>query len=82
MEDLENGSRRDKFVIWGLKEVEEAADNFFGDFWKVEFFKKRMQLQNIEVMRAHRTNVKRRVTEANTSTTRPIPIYLLRCSSN
>ena len=39
-----------------------------------------MQLQNIEVMRAHRTNVNQRATEANTSTVRPIHIYLLRYS--
>ena len=39
-----------------------------------------MQLHNIEVMRAHRTNVNQRATEANTSTVRPIHIYLLRYS--
>ena len=37
---------------------------------------------NIEVMRAHRTNVNQRATEANTSTVRPIHIYLLRFSDN
>ena len=36
--------------------------------------------QNIEVMRAHRTNVNQRATEANTPTVRPIHIYLLRYS--
>ena len=40
-----------------------------------------MQLHNIEVMRAHRTNVNQRATEANTSTVRPIHIYLLRYSN-
>ena len=39
-----------------------------------------MQLHNIEVMRAHRTNVNQRATEANNSTVRPIHIYLLRYS--
>ena len=39
-----------------------------------------MQLENIEVMRAHRTNVNQRATEANTSTVRLIHIYLLRYS--
>ena len=39
-----------------------------------------MQLENIEVMRAHRTNVNQRATEANTPTVRPIHIHLLRYS--
>ena len=44
-----------------------------------------MQLQNIEVMRAHGTNVNQRTTEAlrnhyGTTTVRPIHIYLLRYS--
>ena len=39
-----------------------------------------MQLHNIEVMRAHRTNVNQRATDANNSTVRPIHIYLLRYS--
>ena len=39
-----------------------------------------MQLENIEVMRAHRTNINQRATEANTSTVRPIHMYLLRYS--
>ena len=39
-----------------------------------------MQLQNIEVMRAHRTNVSQRPTAENPSPARPIHIYLLRYS--
>ena len=35
---------------------------------------------NAQVMRAHRTNINQRATEANTSTVRPIHIYLLRFS--
>ena len=52
----------------GLKEGAEATHNSLEDFLRVEFFEKHMQLQNIEVMRAHRTNVNQRATEANTST--------------
>ena len=80
MEDLENRSKRNNIVIWGLKEGAEATHNSLEDFLRVEFFEKHMQLQNIEVMRAHRTNVNQRATEANTSTVRPIHIYLLRFS--
>ena len=39
-----------------------------------------MQRQNIEVMRAHRTNVSQRGTAVNPSPARPIHIYLLRYS--
>ena len=80
MEGLENRSKKNNIVNWGLKEGSEAAHNSLGDFMRVEFFEKHMQLQNIEVMRAHRTNVNQRATEANTSTVRPIHIYLLRYS--
>ena len=80
MDDLENRSKRNNIVIWGLKEGVEAAYNSLEDFLRVEFFEKHMQLHNIEVMRAHRTNVNQRATEANTSTVRPIHIYLLRYS--
>ena len=80
MEDLENRSKRNNIVIWGVKEGAEAAHNFLEDFLRVKFFEKHMQLQNIEVTRAHRTNVNQRATEANTSTVRPIHIYILRYS--
>ena len=76
MEDLENRSKRNNIVIWGL---EEGAQNSL-DFLRFEFFEKHMQLQNIEGMRAHRTNVNQRATEANTFTVRPIDIYLLKSS--
>ena len=76
MEDLENRSKRNNIVIWGLKEGAEAAHNFLEDSLRVEFFEKHMQLQNIEVMRAHRTTVNQRASEANTSTVRPIHIYI------
>jgi len=80
MEDLENRSKRNNIVLWGLKESVEAAHNFFESFLKVEFFEKHMQLQNIEVMRAHRTNVSQRATAENPSPARPIHICLLRYS--
>jgi len=80
MDDLENRSKRNNIVIWGLKEGVEGAYNSLEDFLRVELFEKHMQLHNIEVMRAHRTNVNQRATEANTSMVRPIHIYLLRYS--
>ena len=63
MEDLENRSKRNNIVVWGLKEGAEAAHNSLEDFLRVEFFERHMQLQNVEVMRAHRTNVNQRATE-------------------
>ena len=82
MDDLENRWKRNNIVIWGFKEGVKAAYNSLEDFLRVEFFEKRVQLHNIEVMRAHRTNVNQRATEANNSTVRPIHtcIYLLRYS--
>ena len=82
MEDLENRSKRNNIVTWGLMEGAEAAHNSLedNDFLKVEFFEKHMQLQNIEVMGVNRTNVIQRATEGNTFTVKPIPIYLFRYS--
>jgi len=80
MEELENRLKRNSIVIWGLKEGAEATHNSLEDFLRVEFFERHMQLQNIEVMRAHQTNVNQRAMEANTSMVRPIHIYLLRYS--
>ena len=80
MEDLENRSKRNNIVIWGLKEGTEAAHNSFESFLEVEFFEKHMQLENIEVMRAHRTNVSQRATNEDIPPARPIHVYLLRYS--
>ena len=38
MDDLENRSKRNNIVIWGLKEDVEAAYNSLEDFLRVEFF--------------------------------------------
>ena len=78
MEDLENRSKRNNIVIWGLKEGTETAHNSFESFLEVEFFEKHMQLENIEVMRAHRTNVSHRATNEDIPPARPIHVYLLR----
>ena len=81
MEDLENRSKRNNIVIWGLKDGAEVAHNSLEDFLRVELFEKHdIQLQNTEVMRAGQTNVNQQATEANTSMVRPIHIYLLRYS--
>ena len=77
MEDLENRSKRNNVVLWGLKEGAEATNNSLELFLKEEFFEKHMQLQDIEVMRAHRTTVSQRSTSAATSSARPIHVYLL-----
>ena len=44
MEDLENRSKRNNIVIWGLKEGAEAAHNSLEGFLRVELFEKHMQL--------------------------------------
>ena len=46
---------------------------------KVGLFENHMEIQNIEIMRAHRTNVKQRGAMANgVENARPIHVYLLR----
>ncbi|KAJ7388325.1 hypothetical protein OS493_038464 [Desmophyllum pertusum] len=78
IDDLENRSKRNNVVLWGLREDAENGHNSLEAFLSHNFFENHMGLQNIEVMRAHRTNVTQRPSTANGPTPRPIHVYLLR----
>ena len=54
IDDLENHFKRNNIVIWGLREQSEGKH--IEKFLEEELFKKLMDFNDIEVMRAHRTN--------------------------
>ena len=84
IDDLENRSKRNNIVIWGLREQSEGK--YIEKFLEEELFKKRVELNDIEVMRAHRTNTLPQKSHFHTgrsplnanSKPRPIHVYLLR----
>ena len=66
MDDLENRSKRNNIVIWGGKEESEKSFNSMIEFLETELFKNHMGLDDgIEIMRAHRTNVKKNADSEN-----------------
>ena len=60
IDDLENRSKRNNIVIWGLREDAEKEQDSLELFLAHDFFGNHMGIKGIEVMRAHRTNVKER----------------------
>ena len=80
VEDLENRSKRNSIVIWGVKEGSEKSLNSMVEFLETELFKNDMGLgDGIEIMTAHRTNVeKNTVSQIASRKPRPIHVYLLR----
>lgn len=78
IDDLENRSKRNNVVIWGLRENVEKEYDSLEAFLSQQLFNNHMGLQNIEVMRAHRTNAKQRASTDNELKPRPIHVYLLR----
>ena len=78
IDDLENRSKRNNVVIWGLNEGAEKDYNSVEEFLKEELFSKHMGLGNIEVMRAYRTKINQASASASTPQPRPIHVYLLR----
>ena len=78
IDDLENRSKRNNVVIWGLKEGAEKDCSSVKKFLNEELFSKHMGLENIEVMRAHRTKINQAATSASALQPRPIHVYLLR----
>ena len=80
VDDLENRSKRNNIVIWGVREESEKSFNSMVEFLETELLKNHMGLDDgIEIMRAHRTNVKKN-TGPETALPKPrlIHIYLLR----
>ena len=72
-------SKRNYVVVWGVKEGCESDFSSIEEFIKKELFTNHMQLEEgIEVMRAHRTGVKRNSSNSDTPMLRPIHVCLLR----
>ena len=77
IEDLENRSKRNNIVIWGVEEGSEGAYTSMKEFITVAIFQSLTNLEReVEVMRAHRTNIKQDAN--NPPKPRPIHVYLLR----
>ena len=80
LDEMENRSKRNNIVIWNIPEGAEKDSSCLELVNKI--FYKHMSLQEgIEVMRARRTNIKRRENATRgASLPRPIHVYLLRCT--
>ena len=59
-DDLENRCKRNYIVIWGLREDAEKEYDSLELFLAHNLFGNHMGIKGIEVIRAHRTNVKER----------------------
>ena len=78
IDDLENRSKRYNVVIRSLKEGAEKDCGSVEEFLKEELFNKQMDLENMEVMRAHHTKINRADASTSAPQPRPIHVYLLR----
>ena len=78
IDDLENRSKRYNVVIWSLKEGAEKDCSSVEEFLKEELFNKQMDLENMEVIRAHHTKINRADASTSAPQPRPIHVYLLR----
>ena len=77
IKDLENRSKRNNIVIWGVEEGSEGAYTSMEEYVSVAIFQGLMNLEReVEVMRAHRTKIKQDAN--NPPKPRPIHVYLLR----
>ena len=79
IDDLENRSKRNNVVIWGVPEGSEKDFASMEEFIEVELLQRHMKLERkIEVMRVHRSSFRRNPSENETPKPRPIHVYLLR----
>ena len=78
IDDLENRSKRNNVVIWELREDVEKEYDSLEALLSQHLFNNHMGLQNIEVVRAHRSNIKQRASTDSEPKPRPIHVYLLR----
>ena len=79
LEDLENRSKRNNVIAWGVKEGSEKDFTSMEEFIEKELLVSHMQLEEgIEVMRAHRTRLKHNPSTSDTPKPRPIHVCLLR----
>ena len=62
--DLENRSKRNNVVIWGIPESSENDFSLMEEFIESEIFQSNLNFERrIEVMRAHKTSIKRNPSE-------------------
>ena len=79
IDNLENRSKRNNMVIWGVLEGSEKDSASMEEFIEVELLQCHMKLEEkIEVMRAHRSSFRRNPSEIEMPKPRPIHVYLLR----
>ena len=77
LEEMENRSKRNNIVIWNIPEGAEKDSSCLALVTSI--LTEHMGLEEIEVMRAHRTNIKQRQSPTSGATLpRPVHVYLLR----
>ena len=78
LDEMENRSKRNNIVIWNIPEGAEKDSSCLERVNKI-FYEHTSLQEGIEVMRDHRTNIKRRENATRgASLPRPIHVYLLR----
>ena len=76
-DNLENRSKWNNVVKWGLREgAEHGKLQSIEEFRQEELFGKHMGLERIEVMRAHRTNICTRMLSSGNRLGGPRPIHV------
>ena len=76
IDDFESRSKRNNVVVLGLKEGAKKDCSSVEEFLQDELFSKHMYLENIEVMRAHRTKIYQAASSASAPQPRSILVYL------
>ena len=77
LEEMENRSKRNNISIWNIPEGAEKDSSCLALVTSI--LTEHMGFKEIEVMRAHRTNIKRRQSATSGAPVpRPVHVYLLR----
>ena len=77
VEEMENRSKRNNIIIWNIPEGAEKDSSCLALVTSI--LTEHMGLEEIEVMRAHRRNIKQRQSPTSGATLpRPVHVYLLR----
>ena len=77
LEEMENHSKRNNIIIWNIPEGAEKDSSCLAPVTSI--LTEHMGFEEIEVMRAHRTNIKRRQSATSGAPLpRPVHVYLLR----
>ena len=79
IDDLESRFKRNNVVIWGVQEGSEKDFASMEEFNEIGLFQSHINFERkTEVIRAHRSSLKRNPSENDTPKPRPIHVYLLR----